>query len=154
MFSLEALPASVYQGGVYMAAAGMLSKCGHLNMLYMHSASPEQQACFCHRDLDTDTVELVFSLVNSSLHCRATAKMVVQHLLRLDIQETIKQMPNKKFTAPYSRRHMYSLHDLQASQSFNNPETLDRNARVTKARKIAHGKVAKKFTIRGIYNPP
>ena len=49
---------------------------------------------------------------------------------------------------------MYSLHDLQASQGFNDPETLDRNARVTKARKIAHGKVANKFTIRGFLQPP
>lgn len=79
--------------------------------------------------------------------------MVVQRLLRLKIRETIKQKPNKKFTAPHSRRHMYSLHDLQTSQDFN-LDTLDSDAQVTKVRKIAHGKAANKCAIRGFYNPP
>lgn len=80
--------------------------------------------------------------------------MVVQRLLRLKTRETIKQKPNKKFIAPHSRRHVFSLHDLQASQDFNNHNTLDIDARVTKVRKIAHGKAANKCAIRGFYNPP
>ncbi len=64
--------------------------------MYIQSASLEQQASSYPGPINRDCEAVLLCLLNSSLHCRARAEMLVQHLLRLEIRESIKQKPNKR----------------------------------------------------------
>ena len=124
--------------------------------LYMWHASDQQCRQLCTRSLSSDSVELYFSTLNSSLNGqKPTPQHVDQHLKRIDFVADAKANSEVGFHVPHSHSQRCSCHALQKDESWNDSRALTDSAvlekRTHKVERVAKITAKGKHTIRGFH---
>lgn len=136
--------------------AAMWSNADH-HAIYKRDASPDQQAMFCERAVDTNNLELSFAEQNTSLGHTARPKELIPHLTRIDLRAAIRLESAYTFSRRQSRRQQYIFDPLAPSAEWNDGslfcEGSKLSAREERVRRMAGRKVRGKITgIRLVFN--